>query len=146
MPTYRGSLTASHATSASGNVWGNVNKVTPPAALVIGDTIVLCDAPAGTLLTSLDHFNGDFDTGTTLAYNIGFRTKLPGGTQTNLTAFATGATALRAAVTAYAGLTFDPVKFNEPVEIVMTVTTAPTGVTGTPSINVRASGLVVGIQ
>ena len=146
MPTYRGNLTASHATAACGNAWADANKITPNAALTVGDVIVLEDVPAGVLLTSLEHFNGDFDTGTTLAYNIGYRTKLPGGTQTNLTAFATGATALRAAVTAYAGLTFEPVKFNEPVEIVMTVTAAAAGVSGTPSVNVRAGGLVVGIQ
>lgn len=146
MPTYRGNLAPIHSTSASGNAWADVNKITPPVALIVGDVLVLEDVPAGVLFTGLEHFNGDFDTGTTLTYNLGFRSKLPGGTQTNLTAFGTGLTALRAAVTAYAGLTFEPVKFNEPVEVVLTVTAAPTGVSGTPSINVRASGLVVGIQ
>ena len=146
MATYRGSLTATHATSVSGNAWGDVNKITPPVALIVGDVLVLEDVPAGVLFTGLEHFNGDFDTGTTLTYNLGFRSKLPGGTQTNLTAFGTGLTALRSAVTAYASLTFEPVKFNEPVEVVLTVTAAPTGVTGTPSINVRSSGLVVGVQ
>lgn len=147
MPTFRGALIAqTHATSESGNTWQDVNKITPSAALAVGDVIVLDDVPAGVMLTNLETFNGDFDTGTTLVYNLGYRTKLPGGSATNLTYFGTGLTALRAAVTAYAGLTFQPVKFNEPVELVLTVTTAAAGVSGTPSINIRATGIVLGIN
>lgn len=147
MPTFRGALIAqSHATNECGNTWHDVNKVTPTAALAVGDVVVLESVPAGVLLTNLETFNGDFDTGTTLTYNLGYRTTLPGGSATNLTYFGTGLTALRAAVTAYAGQTFEPVKFNEPVEIVVTVTAAATGVSGSPSINSRATGIVLGIN
>jgi hypothetical protein len=147
MPTFVGTQRSRspHASSASGNTWTD-NNLVAPTALAINDVVVLLDVPAGVELDSLGYYGGDFDTGTTLAYKIGYRTKLAGGTQTADDAFGTGITVLRAATTAWQELTFAPVKFNEPVEVVLTVTTATTGISGTPDIKVRGRGRVVGIS
>lgn len=148
MPTYTGSQKANppHATSASGNSWHDINTVTPTAALTTADVAVLLEVPAGTQLTRLRFRAGDFDTATTLTMNIGFRTRLPGGTQTNLTYFAAASTAFQAStLSAWQELVFDAVTFNEPVEIVAIPAANATGVSGTPSMFIQGMGIVRGI-
>lgn len=149
MPTYKGTQTgtAQHATSCDGNSWSDINTITPTAALTTADPVVLLEVPAGVQFTRLRYRAGDFDTGATLALNIGFRTRLPGGTQTNLTYFAAALTALQAStLAAWQELVFDAVKFNEPVEIVAIPTVNAVGVSGTPSIFVQGFGIVRGIS
>lgn len=149
MPTYTGSQkgTAPHATSASGNSWSDINTVTPPAALTTSDVAVLLDVPAGVELTRLRFRAGDFDTGTTLQVNLGYRTKLPGGTATNLTYFGSASTAFQAStLTAWQELVFAAVKFDEPVEIVAIPSANATGVSGTPSMFIQGFGIVRGIS
>jgi len=149
MPTYQGSQAgrAPHATSESGNSWHDINTVTPSAMLTTSDVAVLLDVPAGVELTRLRYRAGDFDTGTTLAVNIGYRTKLPGGTQTALTYFASAATAFQAStLSAWQELVFDAVKFNEPVQIVAIPSASATGVSGTPSMHIQGFGIVRGIS
>lgn len=148
MPTYTGTQKGrpQAGTTPYGNAWMDSNKVTPSAALALADVVVALDVPAGTRLETLRFYGGDFDTATTLTTNIGYRTKLPGGTATNATAFASAATTLRAATTAWQELVFEPIKFDEPVEIIFTVAAAATGVSGTPSLYVQATGTVVGIS
>jgi hypothetical protein len=148
MPTYTGAqkLNAPHATSSGGNAWNDINTVTPPAALTTADVAVLMDVPAGIELTRLRFRAGDFDTGTTLTVNIGYRTKLPGGSATNLTYFASASTAFQAStLTAWQELVFNAIKFDEPVEIVAIPAANATGVSGTPSMFVQAFGIVRGI-
>jgi hypothetical protein len=149
MPTYIGTQKglAQHATSTNGNSWSDINTVTPTALLLTTDVVVLLEVPAGTELTRLRYRAGDFDTGTTLAVNFGYRTKLPGGTATVLTYFAAASTVLQAStLTAWQEFVFNAVKFNEPVEIVAIPSASATGVSGTPSIFVQGFGIVRGIN
>ena len=125
--------------------WLDSCKVTPSAALALNDVVVCIDVPAGVRLETLRFYGGDFDTGTTLTASMGYRTKLPGGTATSATAFSTDATTLRAATTSWQELVFVPIKFDEPVQIIVTVTAAATGVSGTPSLYMQAMGVVEGI-
>lgn len=138
----------SRAPAASTGVtgpWMDSCKVTPSAALALNDVVVLMDVPAGVRIETLRFYGGDFDTGTTLTTDIGYRTKLPGGTATDTDYFANAATTLRAATTAWQELVFEPVKFDEPVQIVIVVDAAATGVSGTPSIYAQATGVFVGV-
>lgn len=146
MATYKGLQSSRAKISAQpyGNRWGDSNKVTPSAVLVAADVIVLMEIPAGVRLETFRFYNGDFDTGTSVVYDIGYRTKMVDGTQTDLDYFADDATALRAATTSWQELVFEPVLFNEPVEIVLIPSVAPAGTSGTPSIHVQATGGMVG--
>lgn len=148
MATYTGTQRGRpiHATGDCGNAWLDSNTATPSAALTTSDAVVLLDVPAGVYLETLRYRNGDFDTGTTLAVNIGYRTKLPGGTATALTYFASASTTLQAANAAWQELVFAPVKFNEPVEIVLIPSANAAGVSGTPSIFVQGMGQVLGVN
>lgn len=126
--------------------WMDSCKVTPSAALALNDVVVMIDVPAGVRLETLRFYGGDFDTGTTLTASMGYRTKLPGGAQTLATAFSTDATTLRAATTAWQELVFEPIQFNEPVQLIVTVSAAATGVSGTPSLYAQATGVFLGIN
>lgn len=147
MPTYTGAqkLRAPNLSTGGVGTWIDSNKVTPSAALALLDIVVLLDVPAGVQLETLRFYGGDFDTGTTLTHDIGYRTKLPGGSATSMEFFANDTTTLRAATTAWQELVFEPVKFDEPVEIVMRVSAAATGVSGTPSVYAQATGAFVGL-
>jgi hypothetical protein len=147
MSTYKGlqSGRAQHNTAAWGNAWADNNKVTPAATLVANDVVVLMDVPAGVRLDRFRYYNGDFDTGTALVYDIGYRTKLPGGSLTSLAFWADDATVLRAATTSWQEIVFEPFVTTEPIEIVLIPSVAPTSTSGSPSISVQAAGQVVGI-
>lgn len=147
MPTYRGTQATrkQQATSECGNAWIDSNVITPPAALTTADPVVAMEIPAGVRLETLRFRNGDFDTGTTLTVNVGYRTQLPGGAATALTYFGSALTTLQAATTAWQELVFPSLKFEEPVEIVFIPAANATGVSGTPSLFVQATGQVVGI-
>lgn len=147
MPTYTGlqSGRSIHASDDGGNLWADSNRVTPLVALIATDVLVALQVPAGTRMETLRYRAGDFDTGITLTVNIGFRTRLVGGTATNLTFFAAALTALQVATPTWQELVFEPIKFDEPVDIVVTVTASATGVAGTPALFVQGSGVVIGI-
>lgn len=123
--------------------------VTPPVALALNDTVDLVKVSGGTRLQTLTKFNGDFDTGTTLQYKLGYRPADAGGVLVaNDSYFGAALTDLQAAVTGavptrYA---FAPIDFNEDVIIFMTVTAAATGVAGTPSITTIATGKARGVK
>ncbi len=148
MPTYTSNQSGRAPTNSTLAVgpWMDSGKVTPSAALALADVVVLLDVPAGVRLETLRFYNGDMDTGTTLQISLGYRTKLPGGSATALTAFGSALTTLQAATTSWQERVFEPVKFDEPVQIVATVTAAATGVSGTPAINVQATGVMLGIS
>ncbi len=147
MATYKGiqSSRATLATAPYGNNWSDYNKVTPSATLTTSDVVVLMEIPAGVRLETFRYYNEDFDTGTALVYDIGYRTKLPDGTQTDLDYISNDVTILRAATTAWQEPAFEAVQFNEPVQIVLIASVAPAGTSGTPSIICQASGTMVGI-
>lgn len=147
MATYNSNQTGRPPANATMCVgpWMDSCKATPTAALALNDVVVLLDVPAGTRLETLRFYGGDFDTGTTLQFSLGYRTKLPGGTATSATAFGSALTTLQAATTSWQERVFEPVKFDEPVQIVITVTAAATGVSGTPSVYAQATGVMVGI-
>lgn len=147
MATYNSSQTGRAPVNATGvgGPWMDSSTITPSAALALNDVLVLLDVPAGVRLETLRFYGGDFDTGTTLQVSLGYRTKLPGGSATSAAAFGSAVTTLQAATTSWQERTFAPVKFDEPVQIVATVTAAATGVSGTPSLNVQATGVMVGI-
>lgn len=147
MPTYTGvqSGRSIHGSASYGNAWLDSNKITPPIALVTADVLTVLQVPSGTRLETLRYRAGDFDTGAALVFNLGYRTRLVGGTATNLTFFGTGLTTLQAATAAWQELVFDSIKFDEPVDIVLTVTTGAAGVSGTPSLYAQGLGVVGGI-
>jgi hypothetical protein len=147
MTTYKG-LQSSRARSSTqpwGNTWTDSNKVTLSAALATTDVIVLLDVPAGVRLETFRFYNEDMDTGTTVVYDIGYRTKLPDGTMTDLDYISNDGTVLRAATTTWQELLFEPVLFTEPVEIVLIASVAPAGQSGSKSIWAQATGSMVGI-
>lgn len=147
MATYKGpqAAKAKHGSSANGNTFTADNKVTPTAALALNDQVILLDIPAGTRLHGLKYRNGDFDTGTALVVDVGYRSKHADPHMTaDLDYFLDGSTALQAAQAGWVDVVFDPVTFTEPAQIVLTVMTAAAGVSGTPAISVIAEGQVVG--
>ena len=146
MATYKGLQSSRAKISAQpyGNRWGDSNKVTLSAALATTDVIVLMDVPAGVRLETLRFYNEDMDTGASVVYDIGYRTKMVDGTQTDLDYFSNDATTLQAATTSWQELVFEPVMFNEPVEIVLIASVAPAGQSGSKSIFVQATGGMVG--
>ena len=149
MTTYTGTQKgrAPHASSDCGNAWIANNAVTVSALLATTDLVVLMDVPAGVELGTLRYRNGDLDSGATLTANIGYRSKLPGGALAAApTAFASASSAFQAANAAWQELVFDPIKFNEPVEVVLVPAAAATGLAAATTIKVQAMGEVIGIS
>ena len=85
---------------------------------------------------------GAVSTGT---ITVDYATAAATGTATSAAAFGSALTTLQAATTAWQERVFEPIKFDEPVQIVITVTAAATGVSGTPSAYAQATGVMVGI-
>lgn len=134
---------------AFGNCVSEDDTVTPPVALALNDTVDLIRIAGGTRLQELNKFNGDFDTGTSLVYKVGYRPADSGGVLVaNDSYFGSGLTDLQAAVTGAnkTRYTFAPIEFNEDVIVFMTVTAAAAGVAGTPSITTFAQGKARGVK
>ncbi len=149
MTTYTGTQKgrAVHATSASGNAWTGNNKTTVTAAPTTADVIVGLDVPAGVELSRLRFRSADMDTGTTLTMNVGYRSKLPGGALAAApTAFASASTAFQAATATWQELVFAPIKFNEPVEIVLVPAANSSGLPASADLYVQGDGEVIGIS
>lgn len=150
MTTYTGTQKARppHASSASGNAWVGNNKVTVTAAPQTTDVIVGMEVPAGVELSGLRYRSGDMDTaGTTLTMNIGYRSKLPGGALAAApTAFAAASTAFQAATATWQEIVFAPIKFNEPVEIVLVPAANSGGLSASADLYMQAQGEVIGIS
>jgi hypothetical protein len=134
---------------AFGNCVTEDDTVTPSAALGLADTVDLIRIAGGTRLQELLTFNGDFDTGTTLQFKLGYRRVNATGTMTEdddyfgATLTTWQAAVLGSAATRWA---FAPIYFSEDVFITATVTAAATGVSGTPSITTIARGKAVGVK
>lgn len=120
------------------------DAATPSAALALNDTIDLLRIPSGTRLFELWKFNGDFDTGTTLQYKLGYRRAQADGVITEDDDYfvAAGATDLQAAVaqSAPTRFVFSEITFDEDVFVTLTVTAAATGVSGTPTLTITGLG------
>lgn len=148
MPTYRGTQATRppHATSEAGNAWFDGNAVAVTAILTTADAVVALDVPAGVRLETLRFRNGDMDTGTgTLTMNVGYRSKLVGGTANSATFFATASTAFAVANATWQELVFAPIKFEEPVEIVLVPAVAANALGASATAFFQGSGPVVGI-
>lgn len=125
------------------------DTVTITANLAVNDTVDLIKLAGGTRLQSLEKFNGDCDTGTTLQYKLGYRSAKPDGVLATVdNYFGSALTDLQAAVTGASPTrySFAPITFNEDVIIFMTVTAAGTGISGTPTITTKALGKALGIK
>lgn len=153
MTQYKGAKTAGAGCAfhqAFGNAVRDWDRATPSAALALNDTIDLIRVPGGCKLTELVTYSGDFDTGTTLQFKLGFRKVNTAGLLTDDDDYfvAAGATTLQAAVLESAPTrhVVGDITFNEDVFITLTVTAAATGVSGTPSITTRFEGIMLGIK
>ena len=139
-PVYNGILNAAVVEDDTATITAN---------LAINDTIDLVKLAGGTRLVSLEKFNGDCDTATTLQYKLGYRSAKPDGVLVADTDhFGATLTALQAAVTAASPTrySFAPITFNEDVIIYANVTAAGTNISGTPTITVKALGKSLGIK
>lgn len=148
MTTFKGpqSSGAKHGSSESGNAFVADNKVVITAALTTADEVILAEIPAGTRLHGFKYRNGDLDSGTTLQFNVGYRsTHAEPKLAANASYFLAASTAGQAAQAGWVDVPFDPITFNEPVQIVLKPTANATGMAGTPAINVIAEGQVVGV-
>jgi hypothetical protein len=147
MPTYTGvQKTRPTFATADCGVWADDNTVAVTAILTTADVVVAMDVPAGVRLQTLRFRSGDMDTGTgTLTMNIGYRTKLPGGTATALTYFASASAAFAAATTTWQELVFNAIKFDEPVEIVLIPAVAANALGATATAHFQAEGVLEGI-
>lgn len=148
MTTFKGyqSSAPKQNSDCGSNGWQDDNQVTPSAALATTDEVILMEIPAGVRLTGLKYRNGDFDTGTTLAVNLGYRsTHIDQQVAAALTYFLSASAALQAAQAGWVDIPFDPITFMEPVQIVLKPTVAATGVSGTPSIYAIAEGRYLGV-
>lgn len=145
--TYRSSQIqrAIHATSAAGNGWSDDGAVTPTAVLQTTDAMVLLTIPAGVRLQGLRYRCGDFDTGTTLLVNLGYRSRhATPQLAPNPTYFLAASAGLQTTQGNWQEIPFPEITFNEPVDIVMVPSVNATGVSGTPTLFVQAQGAVVG--
>lgn len=148
MATYKGaqSSRAKQASNDCGNAFHDANEVVVTANLTTADEIVLMEIPAGVELTQLQLRAGDLDTGTTLTMNIGYRSLHPDQNEAAaLTYFGSALTSFQAAQASWVDYVFAPKRFSEPVAIVARPAANGTGISGTPLIFTRATGVIRGV-
>lgn len=149
MPTYRGqqAYTPKLSTSSFGNAWNDDNKIDITAALTTADEVIVMDIPAGTRLTGLKYRAGDLDTGAALAVNLGYRSVHPEQRVAAApTYFLNASAAFQAAQNGWVDLAFEPITFQENVQIVLKPTVAAAGLPAATSIWAHASGRVIGVS
>jgi len=147
MTTYRANGPAAIGTSSFGNAVAVDGKATITAALTTNDEVILVELPAGFRLQELAYRNGDLDSGTTLAFNLGYRSTHPNQeVAANATYFLSGSTAGQGAQNSWVPLTFDPITFNEPVQIVLKPTANATGLAASAAIFALAKGIIQGLR
>lgn len=147
MTTYRATGPAAIGTSSFGNAVAVDGKATITSALTTNDEVILAELPAGFRLQELAYRNGDLDSGTTLAFNLGYRSTHPNQeVAANATYFLSASAAGQAAQANWVPLTFDPITFNEPVQIVLKPTANATGLSAAASIYALAKGIIQGLR
>ncbi|MFY9479171.1 MAG: hypothetical protein WAQ08_16115 [Aquabacterium sp.] len=148
MTVYRGqqAYTPKLSTSSYGNAWNDDNKIDITAALVAADEVILMEIPAGTRLTGLKYRAGDLDSGATLVANLGYRSTHP---EQRVAAapsyFLNASAAFQAAQNGWVDLAFEPITFQENVQIVLKPTAPAVGLPAATAIWAIASGRVVGV-
>lgn len=148
MATYKGNQSPrpKQASNDCGNAFHDANEVVITANLTTADEVVLMEIPAGVDLTALQLRAGDLDTGATLVGNIGYRSLHPDQFETaNATFFASASAAFQAAQATWTDFVFAPKLFKEPVALVFKPTANAAGLSGTPSIFTRATGVIRGV-
>jgi hypothetical protein len=149
MATLKGPQNSSprQASSESGNAWQDDNKVAiPAAALATTDDVILLDIPAGVRFTGLKLRASDLDSGATLAVNLGYRSVHPEQkVAANASYFLAASTSFQAAQAGWVDLVFEPITFQEPVQIVLKPTVNAAGSPGAGSIWVIGEGRILGV-
>lgn len=134
------------ASEDCGNAYIDDNKIPIGANLTTADEVILIEIPAGVRLSSLKYRNSDFDTGTTLAFNLGYRSLHPDQqVAPSASYFLAASTAMQAAQATWVEIPFDAITFNEPVQIVLKPTASATGLPAAGSIWVQAEGKILGV-
>jgi hypothetical protein len=149
MTTFKGPQNSApkQASSESGNAWQDDNKVALPAAtLTTADEVIVLDIPAGVRLTGLKVRATDLDTAATLLANLGYRSTHPEKKVADaLTYFQAASAAYQAAQAGWVDLVFDPITFQEPVQIVWKPTVSATGSPGAGFIAAIGEGRILGV-
>ena len=149
MTTFRSvSTVAITSTNSSGNAASVDGKATITANLTTTDEVILAELPAGFRLQELMYRNTDLDTGTVLAFNLGYRSMHPDQTVAAApTYFLAGSTAGQAAQANWVSLAFEAITFQEPVQIVLKPTVAAAGLPGgAGTVWSLAKGVVAGVS
>jgi hypothetical protein len=148
MTTFKGpqATLPKQSSSSFGNAFNADNKVPITANLTTADEVVLIDLPAGTRLSGLKYRAGDLDSGAALLANLGYRSVHPDQQVAAApTYFLAASAAFQAAQAGFVDLAFDPITFQEPVQIVLKPTVSAAGSPGNTFIWTIAEGSVVGV-
>lgn len=148
MATLKGPQNTSprQASSESGNAWQDDNKVLIAINLTTADEVILLDIPAGVRLTGLKYRATDLDTAATLLANLGYRSTHPDQRVAAVLNYFQAAVALyQAAQASWVDLVFDPITFQEPVQIVWKPTVSATGSPGAGFIAAIGEGRILGV-
>lgn len=132
MPQYRAvSPVPMTSTNSSGNATALDTKATITANLTTADEVVLGELPAGFRLQQFLYRATDLDTAATLVANLGYRSTHPDQTVPAApTFFLSASAAFQAAQNGWVNLPFEPITFQEPVQIVLKPTANATGLPG----------------
>lgn len=148
MPTYRGPQNSAprQSSSESGNAWQDDNRVPIAANLTTADDVILLDVPAGVRFTGLKIRATDLDTGTALAVNLGYRSVHPDQRVAAAPSyFLAASTSFQAAQAGWVDLVFDPITFQEPVQIVLKPTVSAAGLPAAGFIAAIGEGRILGV-
>lgn len=132
MPQYRAvAPVPATSSNSSGNATAVDTKATITANLTTADEVILGELPSGFRLQQFMYRNTDLDTGTTLAFNVGYRSVHPDQTvAASPTFFLSASTAGQAAQANWVNVPFEPITFQEPVQIVLKPTANAAGLPG----------------
>lgn len=148
MTTYKGpqATLPKQASNDCGNAWQDDNKVPVPLNLTTADEVILLDVPAGVRLTGLKYRNGDLDGSATLAFNLGYRSVHPDQqVAASASYFLAASAAGQAAQAGWVDIAFDPITFQEPVQIVLKPTVSGTSLPAPTFIWAIGEGRILGV-
>lgn len=149
MPQYRAvTQVPATSTNAAGNASAVDTKATITANLTTADEVILGELPAGFRLQQFLYRATDLDTAATLVANLGYRSVHPDQTVPAApTFFLSASAAFQAAQTGWVNVPFEPITFQEPVQIVFKPTANAGGLPGgAGTIWSLFDGVVAGIN